>query len=181
MRRYPLKRAPGATEHLAGACRERGRGGGRKPSPSIWALPCFGVSINPLLPTNAWTTRKRENVPEQQELPEHGTSGPASEPAPPPQHFSRGGKIKSPSFPAPLLTKEVFPVPTTSAWHRPGNFLQHQLAALAPEAAWSSFGWDGRSEAGNEPQALKSCLARSSPWVSPGWHPSSSSQAPGDS
>lgn len=181
MRHYPLKRAPGSAQHLAEADREGGQGEAESPHNRIPALPCLGVSINSLLPTDACTTRKREKGPEQRELPEHSISGQAREPAPLPQHFHGRGKSKSPSSPLQLLAKEALPVPASSAWHWPGNFFQHQLAAPAPEAAWSGFGWDRRSEAGNQPQALKSCPARSAPRVSSGWHPSSGPQAPGGS
>jgi len=100
------------------------------------------------------------------ELPEHSTSGPAGEPAPPPSEVPRAGKSTSPSSPAQLLAKEVLPVPTSSAWHRPDNVSRHQLAALAPEVAWSGVRWDGRSGAGDEPRA------RSPPGAPPAWQPS---------
>lgn len=84
------------------------------------------------------------------------------------------GEIKSPSAPSKALQQGD--APSTSQLHLAPTRQLLTASAGCSKDSWSGFGREGCREAGSEPQALKSCPARSSTGLPSGWHP----KAPGE-
>lgn len=122
---------------------------GRKPPPRIGALPCFGVSINPLLPTDAWT-RKQEAGPERQELPDHTIFGPLESRPLCPSGFLGHGKPKA-------HLPQHSSSPRRCCQYRPAWLSTNQAASQSISQLLQPPGLLGvaldERDAGNEPQA----------------------------